>query len=130
MNTHLEVIAHKDQRYETVGDYWLDENGVRQFRCSDMSNEDFHFLVIIHELIEEHLTRRRGLKEEDIKAFDEMFEKERAEGKHSKTEEPGYDSRSPYLKEHTIASGIETTLAGIIGVDMNAYDHAVNSLSE
>jgi hypothetical protein len=128
MITQIKTIPHSEHRYETVGDYWADENGVLQVRISDMGNEDYAFLVAIHELIEEYLTRRRGLPEPEIKAFDEKFEVERALGKHWEEAEPGYDSRAPYQKEHTIASGIETMLAGHMGIDINDYARAITEL--
>jgi hypothetical protein len=127
MKKVIETIPHAKHRYETVGDYWIDDEGVIQFRQSDMHNEDFEFLVSIHEQIEEHMTRRRGLKEPDIKAFDEMYEKERSEGLHSQSDEPGFDKRAPYLKEHTIATGVEMMLAGHMGVDWNEYANAVEN---
>lgn len=126
--TIISVIPHDQHRYETVGDYFVDKDGVNQFRVSDMGNEDYEFLVAIHELIEEHLTRRRGLTEPEIMAFDEMLEKERAEGKHSDSDEPGFDARAPYQKEHTIATGIEQMLAGHMGIDWNKYDETVMGL--
>lgn len=127
MNIEMKSIPHSEQRYETVGDYWQDGDTLR-FRVSDMGNGDYHFLVMIHEMIEEHLTRRRGLKEEDIKAFDEKYEADREAGKHADSDEPGFDSEAPYQREHTIATGIEMMLAGHMGIDWNDYDKTVMSL--
>jgi hypothetical protein len=128
MNTTIEIIKHDSQRYPTVGDYWIDEKGVKQIRIYSMGNEDYEFLVTIHELIEEHLTRRRGLSEKEISDFDLIFEKERESGTHAHNDEPGFDPRSPYLKEHTIATGIEMMLAGHMGIDWNSYDKTVMEL--
>jgi hypothetical protein len=128
MNIQAKTIPHSEHRYETVGDYWTDENGVTQFRVSEMGDEDYAFLVFVHELIEEHLTRRAGIDEPKIKAFDEMFEKERDKGKHADSDEPGFDSRSPYQREHTIATGIEMMLAGEMGINWNEYNKTVMSL--
>lgn len=127
MNIEAKTIPNDQQRYPTVGDYY-DEDGVKKFRVSDMGNEDYAFLVFVHELIEEHLTRRRGLMEQEIVAFDLMYENERLEGKHSDEDEPGFDSRAPYQKEHTMATGIEMLLAGHMGIDWNAYNETVMSL--
>ncbi len=127
MNIEMKSIPHDQHRYETVGDYWQDGDVLR-FRVSEMGNEDYHFLVMIHEMIEEHMTRRRGIKEPDIKAFDEMYEAEREEGKHSDADEPGFDSRAPYQQEHTIATAVEMMLAGHMGIDWGEYNKTVMSL--
>jgi hypothetical protein len=125
MNSNIKSIPHNEHRYETVGDYWLDEKGVTQFRVSDMGNEDYHFLVGIHELVEEYMTRKRGIKETDIKAFDEAFEAKRAPGN---TDEPGDDPAAPYRKEHRFAENIERQIALELGVDWAEYTRAVESL--
>lgn len=127
MNIEIKSIPHNQHRYPTVGDYW-DDGTVKRFRVSDMGNDDYEFLVIIHEMIEEHLTRRRGIKEQDIKAFDEMYEAEREVGKHADDDEPGFDPRAPYQREHTIATGIEMLLTGHMGIDWGDYDKTVMSL--
>jgi hypothetical protein len=129
MNYEIKSIPADQQRYPTCGDYWDDTDAegkpVKRFRVSDMDNEDYHFLVSIHEQIEEHLTRRRGLTEPEIKAFDEKYEAEREAGLHSDDDEPGFDPAAPYLREHTIATGIEMMLAGHMGISWGEYDKAV-----
>lgn len=126
MKIDVQTIPYKDQRYQTCGDYWTDDQGVVHFRINEMGNSDYEFLVSIHEQIEEHLTRRRGLKEPDIMAFDVMWEKEREEGRHGEDEEPGHDPRAPYRKEHVLAENIERILANEMGVHWPTYEKAVN----
>jgi len=128
--TMMEVIPYEKMRYPTVGDYFFDEHGTKHIQVADMGNADFHLLVQIHELVEEHLTRKRGLTEEEILAFDIQFEKEREAGLHSHDEENGFAQDAPYRREHTIATGIEMTLAGILGIDWAEYDRTVNALGE
>lgn len=96
-----------------------------QFRINEMGNEDYEFLVAEHERIEEHLTRRRGLKEPDIMAFDLMWEKEREAGAHDPSEEPGHDPRAPYHREHVLAENIERMLAHAMGISWPVYENAV-----
>lgn len=90
-----------------------------------MGNEDYAFLVAIHELIEEHLTRRRGLTEPEIMSFDVMWEKEREEGKHGQDEEPGHDPRAPYHSEHVLAECIERLLAQVMRLNWQDYEKSV-----
>lgn len=120
LNIDIKTIKQSEHRYETLGDYWDDEQGTH-IRCTHLKSEDSEFLVVIHELVEQWLLKKRGIREEDVKAFDIMFEGERAAGKHSESAEPGDDARAPYRKEHFIAEVIERTLAAFIGVDWKEH---------
>jgi hypothetical protein len=125
MNITMKVIPHNEHRYETVGDWWFDEDGSLQIRVSDMGNEDYAILVAVHELIEVLLCKKRGITDEAVSAFDTAFEDARVEGN---TDEPGDDPKSPYRAEHLFATGIEKLLAAELGVDWKTYDEAVNAL--
>ena len=122
MKINIEVIPHDKQRYETVGDYWVDEAGTQQVRISDMGNDNYAFLVAMHELTELYLCQKRGIKEPDIMAFDEAFEAARQPGNE---DEPGDDPKAPYRKEHFTATTIERIIAAELGVDWGEYDKAV-----
>jgi hypothetical protein len=121
----LQTIPHASQRYETCGDYYTDEGGVNRIFVSDMGNEDYEFLVLIHELTEQYLCKKHGVSEEAITAFDIDFENKRAEGN---IDEPGDDNDAPYRDEHCIATGVERVVAGVLGVKWNEYEAAMLSL--
>ena len=122
----INTIPHKQQRYETVGDYFLSKRSKQWvFNVSNMENIDFEFLVILHEFIEWKLTQKRGISEESITAFDKEFEKNRQEGN---LDEPGHDPKAPYNKEHVFAEKIERLMAEELGVDWDTYDKTVNDL--
>ena len=125
MKIQLRTIPHTKQKYETCGNYWVDQNGVRQIRVSDMGNEDYEFLVGLHEQIEQHLCLKRGITEESISAFDIAYEANRPEGDES---EPGDHPDSPYRKEHFFATNIERMIALELGVEFAEYSKAVMSL--
>jgi hypothetical protein len=124
MNTTIIVIPHNQQRYVTVGDYW-EENGSQKIVVSQLGDEKMEFLVQLHEFIESNLCRFDGIKEPDIKAFDEKFEAARKEGN---ADEPGDDANAPYRIQHGIATGVERIIAALIGVDWNKYVEKVESL--
>lgn len=128
MKITIEVIPNEKHLYPTVGDWRFDAWGDLQIKVSKMSDERYEQLVAIHELIETLLCKIRGIKEEDVSAFDVMFEKERDEGKHSEDEEPGFDDRAPYKKEHSFATEIEKMIAKEMGVDWEKYNKEVNEL--
>jgi hypothetical protein len=125
MKIIIETIPHSQHRYPTVGDYWDDEDGTQHIVVSDMGNEDYEMAVVIHELIEKYLTKKRGIAEPDIKAFDEEFERNRARGDES---EPGDDPKAPYRKEHFFASGIEMLFIGEVDAIWAEYESVVNDL--
>jgi hypothetical protein len=125
---YIKTIPHDAQRYPTPGDYWRNADGAEEFRVSDIDNNDQEFLVAIHELVEWYLTEKRGVKEEEIKAFDEMFEEEKQSGLHISDEEPGFDQRAPYMKEHIFATKIEKMMAEELGVDWKLYGDAITKL--
>ena len=92
-----------------------------QFQVIDLGNDDYEFLIFIHELIEWRLTQKHGVAEEDITAFDKQ---------HLDTNEPGYLKEAPYHKEHMAAEAIERMVATLLGVEWNDYEEAINKKFE
>ncbi len=127
MNINIQTIPHSEQRYQTSGDYWIDSYGVWQIRVSEMGNWKFELAVAIHELWEQALCLDRGIKEEDITAFDINFEMNKPE---INFVEPGDDLNAPYRKEHCSATGIERIFISEIGENWRDYDSAVNALTQ
>ena len=132
LHIYIDTIQHEEQRYPTVGDYWrpqVPHHALKRLevRVSDLGNEDYEFLVAIHELIEEHLTRKRGISEEAITKFDIAFEQNRTA---DSTDEPGDSPDAPYRNEHIFATSIERLVAAELGVDWVAYSDKINSLFE
>lgn len=129
IDIEIKTIPHDKQRYNTIGDYFQDRGtGTQRFRVSEIGNKDYEFLVALHELIEQHLTEKRGITEESITFFDEKYESERKQGLHGPYEEPGFDPNSPYIKEHTFATKIEKLMAEELGIKWEEYEFVINSL--
>jgi hypothetical protein len=122
----IETIPHEEQRYPTVGDYWLDENGVEQIRVSTMLDWRYEVLVAVHEIVEMALTRQRGIPEEHITEFDTQFEKQKEHGVLSG--EAGDNVNAPYRKEHFFATNLERLFAAELDVDWFEYDRYVDAL--
>lgn len=125
MNINIKTIPHNEQRYETVGDWWFDENGDLQIRVSDVGNPKYEFLVAYHELAEVMLCKDRGITTEEVDTFDKNFEANRPEGNE---DEPGDDPNAPYRKEHFFATSLERLVAAELNVDWNKYDETINKL--
>lgn len=128
MDITIKTIPHNKQRYETAGDYYLDNNSHWQFRVSEMGNSDYEFLVMIHELVEHHLADKARITNKEIDNFDIQYENERKEGMHGTGEEPGNDPNCPVYKQHQIATIIERLLCFELGIDWKEYDKKVMSL--
>jgi hypothetical protein len=107
MKITINNIPHSKQRYETLGDYWIDKEGVLHIVVSEFVDEDSSFVVGIHELIESWLCKKRGISFDGITQFDIDF---KGEG------EPGDDPKSPYLKEHKFATKIEKMVCKELGI--------------
>lgn len=118
MEINIKTIPHKKQRYETCGD-WQIKDGLIDIQVSETENEDFNFLVGIHELIESYLCKKRGIKEEDATNFDLQFE---GNG------EPGDSKFAPYNKEHKFATKIERLCAKELKVNWIEYDKCLSDL--
>jgi len=138
MKIHIETIPHASQRYPTVGDWYYDAKDIIHIKASQMSDERYAILVIIHELIEMVLCRHRHILQENVDQFDIAFEKERqalinAGGtakQHAEIVglEPGDDPAAPYHKEHCFATGIERLMAAELDVAWHSYDKEVTNL--
>ena len=126
MKVTIETIPHDKQRYNTVGDYYLDLMGNLCIYVSDMKNEKYELLVAIHELAEYYLCKDRGITEKSITEFDIDFEKKRLE---SNIDEPGDDPNAPYVNEHCIATAIERLMCASLNVKWDDYSKAVLALS-
>lgn len=125
MKIIIETIPISDMRYPTCGDYWYDEQGTLQVRVADMGNDFYEKMVVIHELIEEALTKQNGITEQQIMDFDLDFESNRKEGN---LDEPGFAENCIYKKEHTFATSVELGMCAIVGEDFMLYDKTVNEL--
>jgi len=128
---HLPVIVfkaidHKDHRYDTVGDWFVDGD-IQHFRVSKM-NSVYEFLVLIHEMIEWFLCKQHGISEESVTAFDLQFEERRKLGLEREDAEPGDDRKAPYHKEHRFATKIEKLVARALRVSWKNYDNRIMSL--
>ncbi len=121
----IETIPDTQQRYNTVGDYFHNENGDQIFRISDMGNWKYEFLIALHELIESGLCKDRGITEQMIDEFDFSFEKQRIKGD---DREPGDETNAPYYKEHQFATKIERMIADELGVNWEEYIQAGRNL--
>ncbi len=114
-NLIVKTVPDDQQRYNTVGDYFIDAKGNRTFVVSDMKDWRYEFLVVFHEFIESALCMHRGISNEQIDTFDFAYEKNRKDNEG--ISEPGNMPDAPYYKEHQFAENLEMLLAKELDVD-------------
>lgn len=120
MTLNIKIITkpHENQRYDTIGDYWTDENGKDHIVVSDMGDWRYEFIIAVHELVEFFICKYKEIPEENIIAHDLK----------SLSDDPGFDSNAPYREQHHFATGIEMLVAKELGIDWNEYCKAIDRL--
>ena len=106
----IEAVHPAEQRYDTLGDWFTDDQGNLVIRVSNSDGDVMApqaFLVALHELVEVALCRSRGISEAAVDAFDMAYE---GDG------EPGDDPAAPYRREHGFASIVELMTARELGL--------------
>ena len=107
-----------------VGDYFYMEDGTLVVRALMKTPEDYPkaFLIAMHELTEQMLTEKLGIKEEDIDLFDKQIVEQGGVA-----DEAGNEPNCPYKREHRFAENIERQLAHEIGIDWFDYYNYYNA---
>ena len=127
----IETVNHKDQAYETLGDYGIKPDGTLWIKVSELGDWRYEFLVGLHEAIEFMLLKARGIFDPGkfTEDFDLKWEETlRFDGIGREYDEPGFDPRSPYRVEHTLADFVEHAVAVKLGVDIDEYYKAQEAL--
>ena len=120
----IETKLPTEMRYDTAGDYYQ-KNDRLHLEIARQEEEDYEFLIAIHELIEWYLAKKAGIKEFDITAHDVQFEKNRKAGVHGPHDEPGDAYNAPYRRQHRFAENIERLIAQELGVDWDSYNSRI-----
>lgn len=113
-NIDIRIIPEGEQRYETLGDWWL-AGSTLHVRASGDAKHDA-FLIALHEMVEAYLCHVRNIPGKAVDDHDYTFEAERTEGLHGPDDEPGDDPRAPYRREHRFAMLIEHLMANELGL--------------
>lgn len=121
MKITIEVIKHKDQRYNTIGDWQYDEDDNLNIRVSDLGNWRWNALIGLHEACEALCCKSDGITENEVDKFDMNWVGD-------PDQEPGDDPKAPYRKQHFFATNIERLLAQALGVDWGEYENFIYSL--
>lgn len=115
MNIVMNVIPHKRQRYNTVGDWQVNHTAdTLIFNISFLGDWKMEACLFIHEYVEAVRCLADGVTMESVDIWDLNF---KGEG------EPGDDPKAPYHKQHVEASKVERVLARQLGVNWQEYEN-------
>jgi len=115
MKITIDFIPHLEQRYNTCGDWVLDQNGDLNIHVSRMSSTKREQLVAVHELVEALLCLNDGITQEEVDAFDISYR--------DLAGEQGDAPNAPYREQHCLATGVERVLAAVMHEQWLDYEN-------
>lgn len=128
-NITIKAIDHKDQRYETCGDWIFEPDGSIIIYVSKMKNWKYELAVAIHEMIEVLDCKENGVSQETVDKFDKDFEKMRdIYPDIIGLTEPGDMKAAPYFLSHQMATEVERKYIYENALNWDEYEREVNSL--
>lgn len=136
LKIQIDTIDHKNQAYETCGDWRVEGDTVHIF-VSEMSDHRYEALVAIHELVEVLIETVKRTGElslpppsliEATDAFDKAFEAGRPPD--DDESEPGCVPACPVYQGHMVATATEHLAAMVLGIDYNHYSSEIEGLSQ
>lgn len=131
MQIYAYTQPYKKMRYPTMGDYLYHlKQGWFKVTIAETGNIDYDMAIFIHEIKEAYLCWKAGIKENDITAFDIMFENERKASLHKENDEPGDDPRCIYRKEHQLATQDEKKFIKDTGNTWKKYCKTLNEVED
>lgn len=123
MRILITEINHKNQRYDTAGDWqfikFSQKGEILKITVSKLTDPRYYYLVAIHEFIEAVLCKFMGITEEMVDKWD--FD-------HPEEIDPGSLEGCPYRNQHELATLMEKRISEMIGVDWNKYEAELENL--
>src|SRR5215469_2531777 len=129
MNISVKVIPHLQQRYNTCGD-WYVEDGILIVLISELNypetNKPFpkkdnaQFVLAVHEMVEAFTCLYKGITSKEVDTFD-MNDKNADEAEDLGLE-LGDHPEAPYKQPHMLATGIERILCYVFGITWYEYE--------
>jgi len=115
---HILFIPEAWHDYDTVGNWQIGTDGQSiLILVTRMKNPIYQQAVALHELTEAMLCLAAGVTPKAVDDFD------MGEGKD--LDEPGFDPRAPYHRQHCWADVVERTFIAAAGLSWTAYDQSV-----
>lgn len=135
MEVIISTVKHRDQDYDTAGNWAWEPGETLTIQVSRLPDERYEFLVALHELVEAYLCKAAGVSTEAVTRFDLAWEQVRRDSPSAASaealagiSEPGDDPTCPYRLEHKRATMVEQLAAEWLEVDWTAYEAAIEAL--
>ncbi len=119
MKITIDTIPHKDQRYDTVGDWTFEGRPDLKILVSELGDWKKEALVAVHELVEALLCMSRGIPVLEVDDFDMN---------HPELEEPGLDEKAPYHWEHMAADIVERFMAKELRMSWKEHEETLKNV--
>jgi hypothetical protein len=116
----IQIVEHKDQRYNTCGDWVLDTEGTLNITVSKTEDPRSQWAVAYHELIEALLCTNRGITSQQVDDFDM--------DKGAEYDEPGRHPSAPYHREHIFATAAERRFIETLGIHWDEHEKTIDQL--
>lgn len=130
MRIIIETIPHNTQRYPTIGDWIIADNGDVTIKISEMGDWRYEMAVAYHELREILVCKWQGITQKEVDEFDISFEKIRELYPDIiGDQEPGDMISAPYNTAHVRATRDERGLIEDLGVNWTEYEDAINKMA-
>lgn len=112
------TLPHKQlPDYPDIGSYRMNaDNSPAFIGCADTGNDISNFAILIHEAVEAMWVWLHGVREEEIRAFDQDFFAAQDKGEEPQNAEPGYAKGCPYGEGHFMAEQVERFVLERFGV--------------
>ena len=118
----VETIAHRAQRYDTVGDWvWNPVSGTLYIYVSDLGDWRANMAVALHEQYEAMLCIQKGITQQEVEDWDLA---------HPDSEDPGMDPDAPYHYEHWSATEVERQFIYDNGMYWEGYEDLFKKLPD
>lgn len=127
MKITIEFIEHKDQRYDTPGDWFYTPADNLVIRVSKLGVPEYEHLIAIHELVEALLCKHDGVRQRAVDRFDTAW-KPRVLADGTPIVEPGEDPQCPCHEQHVVAENVERIIAQAMSVHWPSYGHEVDKI--
>lgn len=114
----IEFVEPEDQRYNTVGDWQLIDDGLLLITANNYpDNPEYSMAIALHEFIEAVACIQAGITSEEVDEFDM--------GEGTKYSDPGNSACAPYHIQHVIATSIERNFANHLSIKWADYEKAL-----
>jgi hypothetical protein len=126
MRIVIDFIPHQAQRYDTLGDWFIDTSPTKEqflhINVSQLGQEMSELAIAVHEIVEAVICLQDGITDEMVDQFDFAFDAGQKAGQIWPNEEPGDSPDAPYYEQHQLATRIEREVVASVGMSWREHE--------